>query len=79
MFGYVLTNVEFQTADYQYYGYNYYDESGKTLKEPLKEKALNYLREAGKYLTVLEERFNVWWETKREERNSKQDAGDRKQ
>jgi len=71
MFGYVLTNVEFQTADYKYYGYNYYDDSGKVIKEPMKDKVMTHLRNAGKYLTVLEERFNVWWETKREERNKK--------
>ncbi|HOW59367.1 MAG TPA: CpsD/CapB family tyrosine-protein kinase [Candidatus Omnitrophota bacterium] len=62
MLGYVLTNVEFQTADYKYYGYEYYDDSGKMLKQPIKEKAMNHLRNTGKRFTSLEERFNNWWQ-----------------
>jgi capsular exopolysaccharide synthesis family protein len=62
MFGYVLTNVEFQAADYKYYNYNYYDDSGKALKESMKTKAMNRLRKAGHALTSLEEGFNKWWD-----------------
>lgn len=62
MFGYVLTQVEFQTGDYKYYGYDYYDDDGKVLKEPMKEKAMQHLRKAGRNFTSLEERFSNWCE-----------------
>lgn len=69
LLGYVLTNVEFQSADYRYY-YHYYDQytdqeqdrSFSTWWTQVKERALHGLKKVGPFLERNEQRFNQWWE-----------------
>ncbi len=72
IFGYVLTNVEFQSADYRYN--NYYTYGEEETQVGLKEKTQYHLKEAGWNFKNLEERFNHWWARnvlKKKHRNSR--------
>ena len=69
MLGYVLTNVEFQSADYRYYYYSYdqdpEENANKTFIQRLddfKTKTLNQVRKIGPILEKKEQEFNHWWE-----------------
>ncbi len=69
MLGYVLTNVEFQSADYRYYYYSYdqYPEENmnKTFFErmgDLKVKTLRQMQKIGPVLEKKEQQLNQWWE-----------------
>lgn len=57
--GYVLTNVEYQSAEYRYYNYYYNKEEDPT---SFKNKTQYRLKRAGWNFKNLEERFNRWWE-----------------
>jgi capsular exopolysaccharide synthesis family protein len=61
LFGYVMTNVEFQSADYRYYNYNY-EESSAQLS--FREMALFHLKEVGRNFREFEQKFNEWWQKK---------------
>ena len=71
LLGYVLTNVEFQSADYRYY-YYYYDKEAEENENKsfldraidFKNKALNQLRKMGPVLEKKEQQLNQWWESK---------------
>ena len=58
--GYVLTNVEYQTADYRYYSKYYYQEEAN--EKGIRGKARRHLRQVGWNLKDVEERFNQWWD-----------------
>jgi capsular exopolysaccharide synthesis family protein len=63
MLGYVLTNVEFQSADYRYYSNYYYgDEPDRPGKNGLREKTRVHMKKAGWGLKNVEEKFNDWWD-----------------
>lgn len=69
MLGYVLTNVEFQSADYRYYYYSYdrdsEEETNKTFMDrinDLKTKAIGQFKKIGPILEQKEQDFNHWWE-----------------
>ena len=71
MLGYVLTNVEFQSADYRYYYYSYDHEleenTNKSLIDRLvdfKENSISRFKKIGPILEKGEQRFNQWWEKK---------------
>ena len=82
MLGYILTNVEFQSADYRYYSNYYYgDEPDRPArKNGLREKTRVHLKKAGWGLKNVEEKFNDWWDRAvlkkhgSNGRHSKQDA-----
>ena len=61
LLGYVLTNVEYQSADYRYYSYYSYYGEGE-IKDGFKERSKYELKKAGWNLRNLEEQFNQWWE-----------------
>jgi capsular exopolysaccharide synthesis family protein len=61
MMGYVLTNVEFQSADYRYYS-NYYYGDEPDRKTGLRDKTRVHLKKAGWGLKNVEEKFNGWWD-----------------
>jgi capsular exopolysaccharide synthesis family protein len=66
MLGYVVTNVEFQSADYRYYSNYYYgdepDRAENRGKNSIREKTRTHLKKAGWGLKNVEERFNDWWD-----------------
>ena len=71
LLGYVLTNVEFQSADYRYYYYAYdqnsEEEANKGLMDrvlDIKDNAAGYLKKLGSNLEQKEQQFNKWWERK---------------
>lgn len=73
LLGYVLTNVEFQSADYRYYYHHHYydqytdqeqDRSFSARLTNVKDRALHELRKLGPFLEKGEQRFNQWWEKK---------------
>ncbi len=79
MLGYVLTNVEFQSADYRYYYYSYDQESeenvNKTFLEKmndLKAKTITQVRKLGPVLEKKEQQLNQWWESKVLKKDQKQ-------
>ncbi len=61
MFGYVLTNVEYQSADYRYYSNYYYGEDLEA-RNSLKEKTRRQLKKAGWGFRTVEDKFNTWWD-----------------
>lgn len=68
LMGYVLTNVEFQSADYRYYSYNYYGETEQN--EGVKSKAGVMMKKMGLNFERTEEKFSDWW--KHRSKNKKQ-------
>ncbi len=71
MLGYVLTNVEFQSADYRYYYYSYDqeldDHASKTMMEralDVKDNLVSRLKKTGSFLEKKERQFNEWWDYK---------------
>lgn len=68
MLGYVLTNVEFQSADYRYHYYHYYQNAEETQKGfwdrvlALKDQALFHCKRLGPILEKKEQQFNQWWQ-----------------
>ncbi len=79
MLGYVLTNVEFQSADYRYYYYSYDQESeenvNKTFLEKmndLKARTITQVRKLGPVLEKKEQQLNQWWESKVLKKDQKQ-------
>ena len=73
LYGYVLTNVEFQSSDYRYYSYKYYGEQEQD--ESLKGKASLFLKRMGMNFQMREEKFSHWWKNKGEKRNGKSGKG----
>lgn len=66
MLGYVLTNVEYQSADYRYYTdyeyvYGYTHDDSRTQKK--KKKDLR-MKKAGWNFKNMEDKFNNWWSRK---------------
>lgn len=61
MFGYVLTNVEYQSADYRYYSNYYYGEDLEA-RNTLKEKTRRQMKKAGWGFRAVEDKFNGWWD-----------------
>ncbi len=67
MLGYVLTNVEFQSADYRYHYhyYNDYDEqSGIPNRSTFVGRVKFYFKKCGFNFERTEQQFNQWWEKK---------------
>ncbi len=71
MLGYVLTNVEFQSADYKYYYYSYEQDSedqvNKTFMDrilDMKDNVISRLKKTGSILENKEQQFNDWWDRK---------------
>ena len=62
LLGYILTNVEFQSAGYRYY-YHYYNQDVDT-KKKIKTWADFRLKDLEKKLRKVEDGFNDWWENK---------------
>ncbi|HTL48725.1 MAG TPA: CpsD/CapB family tyrosine-protein kinase [Verrucomicrobiae bacterium] len=62
MLGYVLTNVQYQSADYRYYN-NYYLGYGHELDNTsFKKKARHHMKVAGINFENTENKFNAWWQ-----------------
>ncbi len=83
LLGYVLTNVEFQSADYRYYYYSYDQEAeettNKTLLEKfgeLKSKAAGQIQKLGPAVEKKEQQLNQWWESKVLNKESKSQTED---
>ena len=83
MLGYVLTNVEFQSADYRYYYYSYDSETeeseSKTFLEKvndLKSKTFGQFKKIGPVLEKKEQQLNQWWEQRilKKEKHENQDS-----
>ena len=62
LLGYVLTNVEYQSADYHYY-YHYYSLDG-TAKNDFKAKSRFFFRKALIRFEKMEQSLNRWWQKK---------------
>lgn len=86
MLGYVLTNVEFQSADHRYYYYSYDQETEENEKKTflskisdLKSKTVNQIRKIGPVLEKKEQQLNQWWERrilKKDQRLKTQDQSE---
>ena len=86
MLGYVLTNVEFQSADYRYYYYEYDQDSEQNANKSIVDRLLDFksavvsrFKKLGPILERSEQRFNEWWERKvlkREVDEKSSDNGD---
>lgn len=70
MLGYVLTNVEFQSADYRYYYYSYDQDSDEEMNQTFfdkvgnfKQKTLQGIKSIGPVLEKKEQQLNRWWES----------------
>lgn len=65
LLGYILTNVEFHSADYRYYdSYSYAYTYSDADKDGLKARTRFQLKKAGWNFKSVEERFNGWWDQK---------------
>ena len=83
MLGYVLTNVEFQSADYRYYYYSYEQDPEETVTKTfldrvndLKDKTIGQIRKIGPVLEKKEQELNSWWENRfsKKDQDSDQDS-----
>jgi len=63
MLGYILTNVEYQTAEYRYYS-KYYESYENADKRGMKDKAKFHFKMAGFGFDQAEKKFNSWWQRK---------------
>jgi len=59
--GYVLTGVEYQSADARYYYHQYYSNQVDKKKQ-FKTRVEHYLKKTGEKFQKAEEKFNQWWE-----------------
>ena len=64
MAGYILTNVEYQSADSRYYYHKYYYMEEVSRKRQFQEKLRLTLRKGEEKFLALEDKFNKWWEKK---------------
>ncbi|MDD5218219.1 MAG: CpsD/CapB family tyrosine-protein kinase [Candidatus Omnitrophica bacterium] len=83
MFGYVLTNVEFHSADYRYYRYYDYYADGPENSDDFKSKCGRFMKRLGLQMENHEEKFGDWWQkrlsTKRKGRGMRQDPSPKTQ
>jgi len=61
MLGYVLTNVQFQSADYRYYDHYYLGYGEHEKNKGFKNKARLHMKVAGFNFENTENKFNDWW------------------
>ncbi len=80
MLGYVLTNVEFQSADYRYYYYSYDQDPeeavNKTFMDKVndfKDKTVGQIKKIGPVLEQKEQQLNQWWENRFSKKNQDTD------
>ena len=81
MLGYVLTNVEFQSADYRYYYYSYdqdpEEKVNKTFFEKvgdLGNKTAGQFKKFGPVLEKKEQQLNQWWENRFTKKDSQKSS-----
>ncbi len=64
MLGYILTNVEYQSADTRYYYHKYYYVEEVSKKREFEERFRLTMKKAEEKFLDLEAKFNAWWDRK---------------
>ncbi len=82
MMGYILTNVEYQSADTRYYYHKYYYIEDVSRRREFEERMRLTVRKAESKFLELEDKFNRWWDKKilgEKVKEKKEKAGTKKQ